>query len=268
MAVAGAGERTAGARALGGAWALVAAGLREPDGGEFRAALRTGEFRGAADGIVGELEGWGGGGLHGPWRRLAAAHAGRTREELVEERVRVFGHAVRGPCPPYELEYGTEHFLGKSHRMGDAAAFYRAFGVEVSGSAHERPDHAAVEAEFLSLLCIKRALAEERGEEDRAAVCLDAERLFLDEHLGRFLPALALRVAEREPGGALDAVLSLAAALAGVHAAAVGARLGRPDLELRALGSLEEETVVSCSPCSGPGSAGGDDGGAGGGTEV
>ncbi len=262
------GEPGAEARALGGAGALAAAGVREPDDGEFRAALREEGFRGAAEELLAALERRGGVRLLEPWRRLAAAHADRPRGELVDERIRVFGHAVRGPCPPYELEYGTEHFLGKSHRMGDAAAFYRAFGVELSGSARERPDHAAVEAEFLSLVCLKRALAEGRGEGERAAVCADAERLFLEEHLGRFLPALARRVAELEPGGALDAALALAAALASVHAAAVGARLGSPDLELRALGSLEEETVVSCSPCSAPGSDGGSGGGSDAGTEV
>lgn len=247
-------ERRARLRAELDAWYARAYGLTRD---ELRYILDPADVMGEDYPSETFREGGGARDLRGPWRRLAAAHAGRSAADLVEERVRVFGHAVRGPCPPYELEYGPEHFLGKSHRMGDAAAFLRAFGVEVAGTARERPDHVAVEAEFLSLLCLKRALAEGRGEGERASVCRDAERLFLEEHLGRFLPALSRRVAEREPGGALDAALSLGVALAERHGASVGARIGPPDLDLRPLGTVEEETVVSCSSCSVPGAGSG-----------
>lgn len=244
------GER--GARDLAAAWALTAAGLRDPDG-DLPAALADGGFLAEAERALASLDPDGGAGLLLSWGNYRQAAAAAAPEGLRRERARILGHAVRGPCPPYEIEYGPEHFLGKARRLGDVAAFYRAFGLEVGRDAREREDHVALEAEFLSFLCLKRALAGERGEEERATVCRDAERLFLEEHIGRFLPSFARRVAEREPASALAAAARLAAATAGIHASLVGARVGSPDLDLRELGSLEEETVVSCSPCPVPG---------------
>ncbi|NUN51705.1 MAG: hypothetical protein HUU06_02805, partial [Planctomycetaceae bacterium] len=49
------GEGGAEARALGGAWAVVAAGLREPDG-ELASSLGDGEFREGAEGLFAALE--------------------------------------------------------------------------------------------------------------------------------------------------------------------------------------------------------------------
>ncbi len=242
------GEESAEARALAAAWALAAAGLRDPDGA-LLAALSDGEVLAGAEAALGALDP----SLPGEWDRFRRAAAAAGGEGLRQERARILGHAVRGPCPPYEIEYGPEHFLGKSRRLGDVAAFYRAFGVEASLAAREREDHAAMEAEFLSFLCLKRALAAEGGEAERAAVCRDAERLFLEEHIGRFLPAFARRVEEREPDAALAAAARLAAGTARVHAGLVKARLGSPDMELRELGSMEEETVISCSSCPVPG---------------
>lgn len=246
-------DEAAQARALSAAWALSAAGLRDPDEG-LVAALADGEFLEEAEKALDALDP----GLIEDWNRFRKAAAAAGREGLRQERARILGHAVRGPCPPYEIEYGPEHFLGKSRRLGDVAGFYKAFGVEVSAAAFEREDHAAMEAEFLSLLALKRALAAERGETERVAVCRDAERLFLEEHIGRFLPAFARRVEEREPASALAGAARLAAGTARVHAGLVKARLGSPDLELRELGSIDEETAISCSSCSAPGASAGD----------
>jgi hypothetical protein len=244
------------AAALAAAWSLAAAALREPEDG-LGATLADGGPLGKAGREVGGLDGGGPGGLEAVWERYRAAVLRAGPAEMAGERARILGHAVRGPCPPYEIEYGSEHFLGKSRRLGDVAAFYRAFGVEVADGAREREDHAAVEAEFLSLLCAKRALAAGRGEAEREGICRDAERLFLEEHLGRFLPSFARRVAEREPGSALAVAARLAAATARVHASLVGARLGAADLELVEPGTLEEEAAISCSTCAVPGAGGG-----------
>jgi hypothetical protein len=246
----GAEGRIAGALAAG--WSLAAAALREP-GPELEAVAADPAFVSEADALLGAVPAAGGPCLARAWDRFRAAFAARGAAGLAGERARALGHAVRGPCPPYELEYGPEHFLGKSHRLGDIAAFYRAFGVDVSRAARERPDHVAVEAEFLSLVALKRFLALREGRADRAAICRDAERAFLEDHLGRFLPSFARRVAGREPGGALAAAAALAETVARVHAAAVGARLGSPDAELREIGTVEEETVVSCGAVEVPG---------------
>ena len=249
-------SRSTTPRALAAAWSVAAAMLREPDE-VLEAALADPGFLAEAGAAIEALDGGGGAGLAASWGRFRAAFASAGREGVDRERVRVLGHSVRGPCPAYEIEYGPEHFLGKSHRLGDVAAFYRAFVVDVSRVARERCDHVAVEAEFVAFVALKRALAGERGEAERAAVCRDAERRFLEDHLGRFLPSFARRVGEKEPGGALAPAAAFAAGTARVHGEALGARPGSPDLELREVGSEEEETVVSCSHCSVPGASAG-----------
>ena len=230
------------AAALAVGYGVLSALLREPDGETLEALGETGSVE-ALERAAAAL----GGAAPAAAARLDRALRSADAESVRAERGRAFGHAVRGPCPPYELEYGGEHFLAKSHRLGDLSAFYRAFGVEIGREAHERADHAAAEAEFLLYLVIKRATAEEEGAAERAAVCRNAERRFLEEHLGWFLPALAARVERREPGGVLDATLALGVEVVRAHAASCGARLGSADLALREVGSEDEETVVTCS---------------------
>ena len=186
-------------------------------------------------------------GLAASFVRLLRRARRTPPEARREERARLFGHAVRGPCPAYEIEYGDEHFLGQARRLSDLSAFYRAFGVRPRAAARERADHVAMEAEFLSFLSVKESRAAEAGRSERTEICRGAARKFLEDHFGRFLPALARRVEEREPGGFVGAALEFGRALAEVHAGEVGAPVGRADLPLRPLGPADEETRVSCS---------------------
>ena len=107
---------------------------------------------------------------------------------------RLFGHTVRGKCPAYEGEYGGPKGLRYAHILGDLQGSYRAFGLKLSGRAHERPDHIAVECEFLAFLALKEACAAELHGADKAELCGDASRRFLEQHLGRFARAFAARV--------------------------------------------------------------------------
>jgi len=109
-------------------------------------------------------------------------------EALQEEYGRVFGHLISQECPPYETQYGNTHVFHQAQRLGDLAGFYRAFGLEVSDQAKERLDHIAVELEFMAFLASKEAYALEHQGEEAAAICREAERAFLEGHLGRFAP--------------------------------------------------------------------------------
>lgn len=102
-------------------------------------------------------------------------------------------------CPPNE----TAHTADSPHRtvtrtydLADVAGFYRAFGMEVAPGS-ERPDHITAELEFMQLLAVKEALAAEmeRGEA-RGAICRDAARAFLRDHLGKWVPRFARQLEE------------------------------------------------------------------------
>ncbi len=88
----------------------------------------------------------------------------------------------------YETEYGLPHEFRMSQELADIAGFYRAFGVRCGGAVQERPDHIAVECEFMHLLCLKEAWAAQQKRPDQMEICQDGERKFLGDHLGKWLP--------------------------------------------------------------------------------
>lgn len=120
--------------------------------------------------------------------------------QLEDEYAALFGHAVRGTCPPYELEYGPGEIVQRAPDLADIAGFYNAFGLEMAADS-DRPDHITAECEFMSLLCLKEAAANEAGRTECAEQCRSAQRSFLKDHLSCWLPALTQRMTERaEPG--------------------------------------------------------------------
>ena len=111
--------------------------------------------------------------------------------------------------------------LTRTFELADIAGFYRAFGVMVSPET-ERPDHLAVQLEFMHLLAVKEAYADGCQEPERAGICHDAARTFLDDHLLRWCPKLPARLEEcagdslyRTAAVVLDRFLALDAAQLG-----------------------------------------------------
>ena len=184
-----------------------------------------------------------------------------SREELAEAHDQIFGLVLSKECPPYESEYSSQSFsVSRSHRMADVAGFYRAFGVEVSDDRRERPDHIALELEFMSYLIAKETRALEAGgaeAAERAEICRDAQRKFFAEHLGWWLPAFAMALRrkagdESESPGAPEnfhsALGSVLAAFTAVERMALGVE---PPKELAPREPLPSESAVSDESCSG-----------------
>ncbi|MEX2184097.1 MAG: molecular chaperone TorD family protein [Chloroflexota bacterium] len=165
----------------------------------------------------------------GSWaslRRIA------RRDERADEHRAIFGHVVAHGCPPYETEYGRRHVFGQSQELGDIRGFYEAFGVRPRRGG-ERPDHVACELEFMALLELKAAIAIVAGDQDQRDVCRGAAARFVGDHLGRWLPALAGRIAQRAPASGYGGAAAIGAALVADHAREVGALpviLGPDDL--------------------------------------
>ncbi len=107
---------------------------------------------------------------------------------LQAEHRRCFG-LVGSQC--YETEFGLPHEYRQSQELADLAGFYRAFGFQIGGPVRERPDHLAVELEFLHVLALKEAVARERGTPEQVEVCREAQRKFLQDHLGEWIEPFA-----------------------------------------------------------------------------
>lgn len=101
--------------------------------------------------------------------------------EKLQSEYRVTFGLAGSQC--YETEIGLPHEFRQSQEMADIAGFYQAFGFRTGGAVRERPDHLAVELEFMSVLALKEALALAHGNTEQAEICLDAQRKFLVDHL-------------------------------------------------------------------------------------
>jgi TorA maturation chaperone TorD len=194
------------------AYHTLAGIFRDPDGpdGQGRSEIRL--LRSASERMGVRLD-------ESIWPQLH--RIGRRNQRATEHRA-IFGHTVAHGCPPYETEYGRGHVFAQAQELGDIRGFYEAFGVRPRAGG-ERPDHVACELEFLALLALKEAFAVAAHDDDHRSLCRDAERRFIADHLGRWLPALAGRIAARASGSGYAAAAAIGAAVVATHARAVGA---------------------------------------------
>lgn len=133
--------------------------------------------------------------------RFASSGEGLALADWEAAHLRCFGHAISKECPPYETEYGQSHIFQQTQTLADVAGFYTAFGLQPAPTMHERLDHISVELEFMHFLCLKEAHALVNGHaEEQLGVCRQAQRKFLDEHLGQwvlaFIEGLAAKASE------------------------------------------------------------------------
>lgn len=194
------------------AYRVLASAFRDPDGPESPDRLELRVLRSALAHLRVDVD----------VRMWAVARRIARGDARAHEHRAIFGHTVAHGCPPYETEYGRRHVFGQAQDLGDIRGFYEAFGVRPRRRG-ERPDHVGCELEFLGLLALKSAIAHATGDVERQEVCRTAERRFLADHAGRWLPALAGRIAARAPGTGYAAVAAIAALAVAAHARAVGA---------------------------------------------
>jgi|GEM_PF-229838 len=165
-----------------------------------------------------------------------------------EDYLTAIGHAARGSCPINEIEYGDLKAdpLFQPHRLADLAAFYRAFGMVLAPDADERHDHLAIELEFMTVLAAQEAsLLNLAPANEPLAVCRDAQRKFLREHLGRWLPAFARRLIRAVGEGPLGALARFTLAFIEAECRRLGVVPGSEDLLLRPA----DEAASLCDGC-------------------
>jgi DMSO reductase family type II enzyme chaperone len=112
---------------------------------------------------------------------------GLTLEEFQSEFLSIFGYTISREYPPYETQYGCSHVFQQTQELADIAGFYKAFGLEIGSNAGERLDHISIELEYMHFLTYKEAHARKRHGPDKAEICVNAQRKFLDEHLGSWI---------------------------------------------------------------------------------
>jgi putative dimethyl sulfoxide reductase chaperone len=164
----------------------------------------------------------------------ALAAAGRAAVSTLASSYRaLFGHTARGSVAPYETEYGNEALFQQPQELGDLMGFYHAFGLTVRLDRHERPDHISCECEFLSFLAMKEAYALEHSDTEMLADTIKAQKLFLRDHVGRFLPTFARQLGREDTAGFYAQLADLCLRVVSLEANRLGIRLGAANLPLR-----------------------------------
>jgi TorA maturation chaperone TorD len=171
-------------------------------------------------------------GLTSAARSLTGAE-GISAAELSVSYRRLFGHTARGAVPPYETEYGTEALFQQPHALGDLTGFYRAFGLTLNPTEHERADHVSCQCEFLSFLALKEAYALEQQDGDMLEETCKGARLFLRDHLSRFVPAFCKKLTREDQGGFYGALGELCYRLVAHECAQFSVAPGPENLSLR-----------------------------------
>lgn len=164
---------------------------------------------------------------------------------LQEEYTRIFGLVPTKECPPYETEYyptGDPFF--RVQQMADVAGFYRAFGLETSSVLHERPDHLALELEFMAILLMRRRLA---ATEEEATTCAKAEHDFFVDHLAWWVPAFASGLRHIGGSGFYAALGQALGAFMPLERARLGVEPPRQPLHMAAQEKSEESE--ECAGC-------------------
>jgi TorA maturation chaperone TorD len=137
--------------------------------------------------------------LEAAGRELAAGLAAADAARLRAAYTATFEVTGGLRCPPHETSLLADEpgrALTRTFDLADVAGFYRAFGVAMAEGG-ERCDHVAAECEFMQLLAAKEAVAgAEPAGAEHVALCRDAARAFLVDHLGRFAGRLAARLEE------------------------------------------------------------------------
>lgn len=131
-----------------------------------------------------------------------------TSGALNSEYEQAFGLLVTTACPPYETEYidGKLSFQ-RSAELADIAGFYRAFGMD---AAADRPDHIAIELEFMAVLINLECRAETA---DQFEIARQAQMTFVREHLSWWVPTFARLLVKEVPDRCLASVAQLLCAL-------------------------------------------------------
>jgi DMSO reductase family type II enzyme chaperone len=130
-------------------------------------------------------------------------------ETLRKVYQRIVGHTISKECPLYETQYGAAHVYQQTHELADIQGFYKAFGLEISDVEKERCDHISVEFEFMHFLLYKQAYALENHGDEKVQVCVDAQKKFLKEHIGKWVPLFAILFGRKTEEGFYYALSAL-----------------------------------------------------------
>ncbi len=139
------------------------------------------------------------------WSALTSAGNG---DELAIEYTRLFDAGASGPpCPLYGGLYGG----ARMKTMEECVRFYNHFGLTLSETQRELPDHLQTQLDFLHFLCFREAQALQQDADP--APFRRAQRDFITRQPGAWLPRLTAKLSNQQAAPFFAALLELVAGL-------------------------------------------------------
>lgn len=137
--------------------------------------------------------------------RLMAAYLENTRredkarlsEDLGVDRTRLYRGVAKGygPPPPYEMVWSSKSANDTSVLQIVAKRYYEQ-GLAQSPEAKERLDYIAIELDFVRELALREAAAWQSGDTEDAVKYLTAQKEFMSQHIGDWVPAFIAKALE------------------------------------------------------------------------
>ncbi len=129
-------------------------------------------------------------------RLMASYHGAADTHALTVDHAALFAGPFLVPAPPY----GSVYLEDKRQLMGDstidAQQHYRSLGLDLSSDFKEAPDHICAELEFMHVLVVRGIAAIDAADHRLLVESISHQRLFLERHLGVWVPAFTDKVIE------------------------------------------------------------------------
>lgn len=116
------------------------------------------------------------------------------QQSVLIEYTRLFIGPFKTIAPPYSSVYLSNDGTIFGVETQQVLDFYHQSGVEFDFSINELPDHIAVELEFLHYLSAQEIITLEKGNMQLAANYTDLQKVFLDNHLKKWVPEFCKRI--------------------------------------------------------------------------
>lgn len=143
--------------------------------------------------------------LEGEWERYAAELSsedlGAARTEAAAEFAALLLNMSADPVFPYESVYMSDERLLMRHARDEVLALYRGEGFVRADSLNVPEDHVGIEMEFMARLCDREVKAHAVGDSQTAQAVRGVERVFLHDHLMKWVPRLCDDLAARAGTG-------------------------------------------------------------------
>ncbi|MCC7229649.1 MAG: molecular chaperone TorD family protein [Fimbriimonadaceae bacterium] len=200
------------------------------------------------------LEAYSGGqdALEVPWRdqfaELLEIARSMGHQEYEAEYLQVFSHVCAADCNPCETAYTSKHIFQASQRLATITGLYRAFGLESWG---ERPDHIAVELEFLAFLRYREAMECEASNSENRELLRRGQTVFIERHLGRWVRVFAELARRKADTGVIGALAALLPEVVASEAESLGIALPELPSDLSLASLVEEVDMIRIPSPSG-----------------